>query len=162
MLKTILFQFCAKFASVEIAQNGAWYTAPLIIYTAKTPQTCYKLLISPVATCQQVATKLSISSSCNKPVKIRFVVTCHLQTCYNLLKQLAASQMITSFDNQLATSLLTTCKRLVVNKLSQAIGLSSKSFAKYQQTCFNFCVFSRVHFLQVQLYTTCKRLSIHK
>ena len=32
-----------------------------------------------------------ISSSCNKCVKIRLVVTCHLQTCYNLLKQLAAS-----------------------------------------------------------------------
>ena len=44
----------------------------------------------------------------------RLFETCHLQTCYNLLKQLAASLWITSFDNQLATSLLTTCKRLVV------------------------------------------------
>ena len=49
------------------------------------------------------------------------VATCHLQTCYNLLKQLAASLWITSFDNQLATSLLTTCNRTVVNKLSQAM-----------------------------------------
>ena len=35
--------------------------------------------------------KMSISSSCNKSVKIRFVATCHLQTCYNLLKQRATS-----------------------------------------------------------------------
>ena len=68
-------------------------------------------------TCQfhQVATSLLI--------KIGLVgATCHLQTCYNLLKQRhAASLWITSFDNQLATSLLTTCNRLVVNKLSQAM-----------------------------------------
>ena len=43
-------------------------------------------------------------------VKIRLVATCHLQNCKNLLKQLVAS-----FDNQLATSQLTTCNRLVVN-----------------------------------------------
>ena len=56
------------------------------------------------------------SSSYNRSVKIRLVVTCRLQTCYNLLKQLAANLWITSFDNQLATSLLTTCNRLIVNK----------------------------------------------
>ena len=38
---------------------------------------------------QQVITNLSISSSCNKSVKIRLVATCHLLTCYNSLKQLA-------------------------------------------------------------------------
>ena len=75
----------------------------------------------PLRTCQQTATNLSISSNSNKSVKIRLLATCNLQTCYNLLKQLAASLWITSFDNQLATSLLTTCNRLVVNKLSQAI-----------------------------------------
>ena len=64
---------------------------------------------------------MSISSSCNRSVKIRLVLTCHLQTCYNLLKQLAASPWIISFDNQLETSLFTTCNRLVVNKLSQAM-----------------------------------------
>ena len=67
------------------------------------------------------ATSLSISSSCYKSVKMRLVATCHLQTCYNLLKQLAAGLWITSFDNQLATSLLTTCNRLVINKLLQAM-----------------------------------------
>ena len=74
-----------------------------------------------VVTCQQVTTNLSISSSRKKSVKIRLVATCHLQTCYNLSKQIALSLWITSFENQLASSLLTTCNRLVVNKLSQAI-----------------------------------------
>ena len=53
---------------------------------------------SNVAICQQVATNLSISSSCNKSVKIRLVATCHFQTCYNLLKQLVASLWITSLN----------------------------------------------------------------
>ena len=77
-----------------------------------------------VSTCQQVTINLSILSSCNKSVKIRVIATCRLQTCYNLFKQLAANLWITNCDNQLATSLLTTCKqsnRLVVNKLSQAM-----------------------------------------
>ena len=79
-----------------------------------------------VASCQfyrrvNNCNNLSISSSFNKSVKIRFVATCHLHTCYNLLKQFAASLWITSFDNQHATSLLTTCNRLVVNKLSQGV-----------------------------------------
>ena len=73
-----------------------------------------------VATCQHAATSLLISLSCNKSVKIT-LVTCHLQACYNLLKQLAASLWITSLDNQLTTSLLTTCNRVVVDKLSQAM-----------------------------------------
>ena len=72
-----------------------------------------------VATCQQVTTNLSTSSSCNKSTKMRLIATCRLQTCYTFLKLLAASLGITSFDNQLETSLLTTCNRLVVNKLSQ-------------------------------------------
>ena len=72
-------------------------------------------------TSQKFATNLSISSSYNRSVKIRLVANCHLQTFYNLLKQFAASLLITSFDNQLATSLLTTCNRLVVNKLSQVM-----------------------------------------
>ena len=70
---------------------------------------------------QQISTNLSILSSCKMSVQIRLFVTFHLQTCYNLLKQLAASLWMISFDNQLATSLLTTCNRPVVNKLSQAM-----------------------------------------
>ena len=50
---------------------------------------------------------------------MRLVVTCHLQTCYNLFQQLAASFVATSFDSQPATSLTTTCNRRVVDKLSQ-------------------------------------------
>ena len=101
----------------------------------KTPQTYCKLSILP--TC------CNLSTSCNKLVnfiklqqvrivKIRIVAICHLQTCYNLLKQLAESLLITSLDNQFATSLLTICDRLVLNKRSQAmrmhpdIGLCNK------------------------------------
>ena len=51
------------------------------------------------------------SSICNKFVKMRLVVTCHLQTCCNLFQQLAASFVATSFDSQPATSLTTTCNR---------------------------------------------------
>ena len=62
-----------------------------------------------VATCWQVATSLWVSSSCNKLVKIRLVATCHLQTCYSLLKQLASSLL-----KQFASSLSgTTCIKLV-------------------------------------------------
>ena len=48
------------------------------------------------------------------------------QACRNLsfadlLKQRASSLAITGFDNQLATSLLTSGNILVVNKLSQAM-----------------------------------------
>ena len=88
----------------------------------KTPQTCCKLYILP--TCCNLSTRcnsLSILSSCKKSVKIRLVAICHLQTCYNLLKQFAESLLITSLDNQFATSLLKTCDRLVLNKLSQAM-----------------------------------------
>ena len=63
-----------------------------------------------------------MSTICNKLVnfiKIRLVTTCHLQTYNKLSKQLVGSLWITSSDNQLATSLLTTCNRLVINKLSQ-------------------------------------------
>ena len=73
-----------------------------MLYTAKNTA---DLLHVVNFTCQQVAISCLLKS---------LVATCHLQTCYNLLKQLAKSPLITSFDNQLATSLLTTCNRLVV------------------------------------------------
>ena len=67
-----------------------------------------------VVTCQQVATNLSLSS------------TCHLHTCYNLLIQLPRSLLMTNFDNQRATSLLTTsnklaCWQLATDFFSQAV-----------------------------------------
>ena len=65
----------------------------------KTPQTCCKLSITP---------------RCNKSVKIRLVTTCHLQTCYNLLKQFTASLWIISFNNQLADNLQQTCRQQAV------------------------------------------------
>ena len=64
---------------------------------------------------------LSISSICNRSVEIKLVATCHVQTWYNLLRQLVAGMRATSFDNQLATSLLKTCYGRVVNKLSQVM-----------------------------------------
>ena len=68
------------------------------------------------------------------------VTTCHLQYCYNLLKQLVAKLWITRFDNQLETSLLTTIKRLVVRYQL----VDNKSVAKSQQTSHNLHVFGRV------------------
>ena len=55
----------------------------LLAYTAKNATHLLQVVNFIVITCQQVATNLSISSSCNKSVKIRLVATCHLQTCYN-------------------------------------------------------------------------------
>ena len=40
-------------------------------------------------------------------IKIRLVATCHLQICYNLLKQTAENLWITSLNNRFATSVLT-------------------------------------------------------
>ena len=88
--------------------------------------------------------------SCNKTFQIRPAATCHLQTCYNLLKQLAASLCINKFDNQRAASLLTNCNRLVVNKLSQGmrmhpdIVLLCQVVVRFQPTCCNLLVFGRV------------------
>ena len=90
-------------------------------YPDKNARDLFQVVYHLVENFQQVSLNLSVSSSGNKSVKIRLVATRNLQTCYNLLKQLAASLLITSFDNQLATSLLTTCNRLVINKLSQAM-----------------------------------------
>ena len=109
--------------NLELDFNSVTFRQPvcLLSYTVqpKTPLTCCKLSVLPA--CFNLSTNLSISSSCNKSVKIRLVATCHLQVCYNLLKKLAASLWITSFDDQLATSLLTTCNRLVLGELSQAM-----------------------------------------
>ena len=68
----------------------------LSLTQSKTLQTCWKLSILLVNFIKF-----------GKPVKIRLVAICHLQICYNLLKQLSPS-------------LLTTCNRVVVNKQSQA------------------------------------------
>ena len=87
-----------------------------------------------VVTC---ATNLSVSSSCNKSVKIRFVATCHLQTCSNLLKQLAASLWITSF-------LQSTCNKPVHN---------------LQQTCRQQAVASHANLLITSLLQDVNRLA---
>ena len=94
----------------------------------------------------------NLSASCNKVVgliklqqlKIRLQA---LQTCYNLFKQLVPSLWITSFDDQLAASLLTTYNTLVVNKLSQTmrthpdIGLLITSLLHDVNRLFATCAF---------------------
>ena len=72
----------------------------------------------------------SLSSTCIKLVSfIQLQQVCEnltcckcLQTCCKLLKQLASALWIKSLDNHLASSLLTTCSRLVIIKLEQAQG----------------------------------------
>ena len=92
-----IFQECMK--NIQVV-NFTW----LFQIVSKLQQTCQF---------HQVATSLLKYSF--------FVATSHLQTCYNLSKRLATSLWITNFGNQLATSLLTTCNRLVVNNLLQAM-----------------------------------------
>ena len=89
-----------------------------------------------VATCQQVATSLLISSSCNKLVKIRLVATCHLQTCCNLLKQLAASLWITSLNKPVRTI----CNKLVESTMLLQVvktGLLQVDIIKPASSCWN-------------------------
>ena len=96
-----------------------WYASYLVIHSQKR-QTLLQVVnfTDLLQFVDKVATSSLISSSCNKLVRIRHVATCHLQTCCNLLKQLVTSLWIT---RQLASSLLTTCNRLVVIKLLQAM-----------------------------------------
>ena len=49
------------------------------------------------------------------------MATCHLKACHKLLKQLATSLWMTSFDHQLASSLLTTYNGRNFSKLSKAM-----------------------------------------
>ena len=78
-------------------------------------------------------------TSCNKSIKISLGATCYLQTCYNLLKQLAASLWITRFDNQLATSLLTKADiKMRSHGLRQLV--DNRSVASCQQTCCKLIV----------------------
>ena len=117
--KSIIAKLCEAFFIIRTDEDPSLRIESFAMINLRGVST--KLNEYFVATCQRVTTNLSISSCCHKSVKIRLFATCHLQTCYNLLKQLAASLWITSFENQLATSQLTTFNRLVVNKLSQAM-----------------------------------------
>ena len=98
----------------------------------------YTLRKTSRACCNELPNLIKLQKEC----KIRLVTSCHLQTCYNLLKQSTASLWITSFDNLLATSRLTTCKGIVFNKLSQFmpthpdIGLLVTSLLQLR-TCWN-------------------------
>ena len=95
----------------------------VVVTQAKTSQTCCKIVKfnGLVASCQKVATNWSISSSCNKSVKIKPVATCLLHLLQLVETTCGKSIDNKFFDNQLATSLLTTCNRLVVDTLLQAM-----------------------------------------
>ena len=102
------------------------------VYTAKNATGLLQVvnftnLLQLVNKLQQACQFYQVATSLLKSGLLQFVI------CWNnLLKQLAESLLITSLDNQFATSLLTTCDRLVLNKLSQAmrthpdIGLCNK------------------------------------
>ena len=95
-----------------------------------------------------------LSSPSQVRLEIRLAATCHLQTCYNLLERLAASLRITSFGNQPATSLLTTCNRPVVNKLSQAVRTHSDIglLVEFFQDVNRFVAFLAAHDLTPKLF----------
>ena len=88
--------------------NLCWFTQ------LKTPQTCCKLSML-----LQFFNKLQ--QNCQFQRVASHVATFHLQTLLDLLMQLAASLWMKNFENQLSTSLLTTCNKLAINKLSQAM-----------------------------------------
>ena len=132
-----------------------------------------------VATCQQVTTSLSISSNCNKSFKTRLVATWHLQTCYNLLKQVAtiASPLKQSTCNKSVDNLQQACWQIVTDLLSQAVAhhanaswyrLVVTSYCKMstdllQLACFWLCIYVCNHtLLYVITYshnTPCKDLN---
>ena len=111
--------FVRKMTAVR--QRFSKTTLSCTIICSTQPQTCCKLSISPdcyCTTCWQFATDLLISSSCNKPFKIKLIATCHLYrlvtTCCKNLQQACGQQ-------GLAINLQQTCNRLVVNKLPQTM-----------------------------------------
>ena len=78
------------------------------------------------------ATNLSISSSYNKPVKIRNVTACHLQTCYGLVETTCSIKPVDCFDNR------STCNKSVDN---------------LQQTCR-----SRLNNMSNKIAATCNQI----
>ena len=93
--------------------NLCWFTQ------LKTPQTCCKLsMLLPLVQ----FFNMKLQQNCQfQRVASHVATQFHLQTLLDLLKQLAASLWMKNFENQLSTSLLTTCNKLAINKLSQAM-----------------------------------------
>ena len=91
------------YVSVGLPMSAVQRISAVLMY----PLPQLKLIRTPllVATCQQVATSLSISSSCNKPVEIRLVATSHLQTCYNLLKQSTCNKSVDNLQHTQAVAM---------------------------------------------------------
>ena len=109
--------------SLQFQIKIAFFCVGYMFAQPKTPQPWGKLSI--LLACCNLSTSCNEFinlSSCKKPVKIRFVAICHfMQIYYNLLKQLAASLLLTSLHNQLATGLLSTtscrkpCERILIS-----------------------------------------------
>ena len=98
---------CDSLLTTSLLQVVNRLAACKLIVKTCYPQACCKMF-------QQVEIMLQVAKS----LKIGLFATCQLETWYNLLKQVVASPWKTSYDNQLATGMLTTCNRLVFNKLS--------------------------------------------
>ena len=134
-----------------------WLSPPVKKQLIRSILTCFSSLMATASKAEKHQAKqrkryrlvcnCNNSSSCNKSFKIKLVTSCHLKICQNLLEQLAASLWITSLDNQLAPSLLTTCDRLAVNKHADASWyrlVDNKSVTKCQQMKSNLSVLACV------------------
>ena len=128
--------FCAKF----FKKGTSWTDAEVLLSWTKS-----KVMKSRIF---YTAKNVNISSSCNEPVKIRLVAIVIFRlvtTCWNNLQQACWYQVWTINSQQVCT--LTTCSRLVIIKLSQAmrthpdIGLLWQVVTTCQQTCCNLRVF---------------------
>ena len=107
----------------------------------------------------------AISSSCNKPVQIRLVATCHLQTFYNLLKKPVDNRFGQSTCNKSVDNLQQTCPQQAVtikpceeilisacrNKLLQDVKRLMATCASSAQSCSNSLVAHRISILNCAL-----------
>ena len=101
----------------------------------KKPKKHHRHLVGNFTICKRVCCNLQ-----SPHVKIKLAATCHLQTCYNLLKQLAARLQITSFDNQLETSLLITCNDPDIDLLKTSLFQDYKHYNKTFRLSVLVCV----------------------
>ena len=105
----------------------------------KTPLTCYKLSIF-LAYCNKLQQTCQFLWSYNKSVKIKLVATCHLQTCYHLLKWLEINfqevcwQLITHLSSARRRK---PCERvLIVRQLEADILTISRGNSILVLSCF--------------------------
>ena len=106
-----------------------------IIYTDENATAASCQIYRFVATCQRFATNLTVSSSCNKSVKIKLVATCYLQTLLQLVETTWCKPVEKKvLEINLQTSLLTTCNRHMSPTNIWCGLVGSKSVTRCQQT----------------------------